>query len=362
MVRVLFLVTSEYVRRILSLTVSKFSSRITFQIVSYDVGGRVKRNRLRSDDLRLWLLGSRELRGAITRFDPDLAFSDGMYGTHFEIASLWARKRRPLIIHLRGDPWSEIWARFLKTEFPMRLSTIQEYAYCRASLEFASKVAPVCKWLEGIVRHHIHNKQMQVLPPPVDLDHYYPEDGLQFEKPAVAIMQNHSAYPKVAGLLDFKRVVEKLPDVHFYVAEGEAAPQPFLPTVREHYSGLENVHFVGGIYGPTGVRRMLTACDCYVLATKLDCCPVSLIEAALMQRPVIASKVGGVPEIVLENKTGWTIDNDATEDWVRKIRLVVTDPKLNRRLGRNGREFARKRFGSDVIATQMERLMLTQAI
>jgi glycosyltransferase involved in cell wall biosynthesis len=360
MVRVLFLVTPEYERRILSLIVSKFSSRITYKIVSYDLGGRIGRNRLKTDDLRLWLLGSRELRDAIRKFDPDLAFSEGMYGAHFEIASLWARKRRPLIIHVRGDPWSENWARFLKTEFPMRLFTIQPYAYSMASLEFASKVAPVCKWLERVVRHHIPGKETQVLPPPVDLEHYYPEDGLQFEKPAVAIMQNHSVYPKVAGLLDFKGVVEKLPDVHFYVAEGEAAPQPFLPAVKEHYSGLDNVHFVGGIYGPTGVRRMLTACDCFVHVTKLDCCPVSVIEASLMQRPVIASRVGGVPEIVLENKTGWTIENDATEDWVRKIRLVVTDPKLNRRLGQNGREFARKRFGSDVIATQMERLMLNQ--
>ena len=242
----------------------------------------------------------------------------------------------------------------------MRLFMIQDNTYFWTALGLASRVAPVCKWLEGIVRRYMPGKEMQVLPPPVDLERYYPEDGLQFERPAVAIMQNHGVYPKVAGLLDFKKVVEKLPDIHFYVAEGEAAPQPFLPKVREHYSNLHNVHFVGGIHGPTSIRRMLTACDCYVLATKLDCCPVSVIEASLMQRPVIASRVGGVPEIVLENKTGWTIENHATEDWVRKIRLVVSDPKLNRRLGQNGREFARKRFGSDVIATQMERLILNQ--
>jgi glycosyltransferase involved in cell wall biosynthesis len=362
MPRVLFLVNPEYKGRILKLIAGKFSSSITYQIVSYAVGGRVRRNRLRSDDIHLWLFGDEALREAIMKFDPDVVLSDEtLYGTHFEILSLLAGKRKPLIIHLRGDPWAEHRARFFTTEFPMGLLMIQGYAYSWASLLLASKVAAVCKWLEASVRHHIPGKRTELIPPPVDLDQYYPEEGLQFERPAVAIIQNHSAYPKVAGLIDFRRVVEKLPDIHFYVAEGEAAPQPFLPTVKEHYSGLDNVHFVGGIDGSAGVRKMLTACDCYVLATKLDCCPVTVLEASLMSRPVIASRVGGVPEIVVENETGWTISNDSVEAWVEKISLVLSDSKLCRRLGQNGKRFVSGHFGSDTIAAQMERFILTES-
>jgi glycosyltransferase involved in cell wall biosynthesis len=317
---------------------------------------------LRSDDLHLWLFGDKALREAITKSDPDVVVSSGpLYGAHFKIASLLARKRRPLVIHLRGDPWTEHRAKFLTTEFPMRLLTMQGYAYLWASLLLASKVAPVCKWLEAVVKHHIPGKKTEVIPPPVDIDRYYPEEGLQFERPAVAIIQNHSTYPKVAGLIDFKRVVEKLPEVHFYMAEGGAGPQPFLPSVKEHYSGLDNVHFVGGVDAPADVRKMLTACDCYVLATKLDCCPVTVLEASMMQRPVIASRVGGVPEIVIENETGWTVPNDAIRDWVEKITLVLSDQKLGRRLGQNGRRYVSKYFGSDTIARQFERLIRAEA-
>lgn len=362
MVRVLFLVTPEYVDRILRLMVGKFSSRITYQVVSYSVGGRIRRNKLRSDDLRLWLFGNRALREAIAKFRPDLVFSDEtLYGAHSKISCLLARKRIPLIIHLRGDPWWEYRARLSVTELPMRVLTFQNYIYSWTSLLLASKVAPVCRWLEAVVRQHIPGKSTEVVHPPVSIEEYYLEEGLQFQKPAVAIIQNHSTYPKVAGLKSFKRVIERLPSVHFYIAEGEAAPQPFLSSVKEHFSSLENVHFVSGIHGPAGVRKMLTACDCYVLATELDCCPVTVLEASLMGRPVIASRVGGVPEIVVENETGWTIGGDRIEKWVEKISLVLSDRDLRKRLGQNGRRFVSSYFGPDTIAAQVERLMLTEA-
>jgi hypothetical protein len=41
---------------------------------------------------------------------------------------------------------------------------------------------------------------------------------------------------------------------------------------------------------------------------------------------------------------------------------VATDTKLNRRLGQNGRDFVSKHFGSEVIAPQVERLILDEVI
>jgi glycosyltransferase involved in cell wall biosynthesis len=361
--RVLFVHHPEYVRRILSLLTGRFSSRITYEIVTYTVTGRVRPNRLKSEDIRLWLLGDPRLRSAIASFEPDIVFSDSpLYGAHSKILSLLVRSRVPLIIHLRGDPWREYWARFLVTKPPLQLLMPQEYVYNWASLFLARKIAPVCKWLGRVVRTHIPGKKIEVVYPPVDITQYYEQDGLEFQRPAVAIIQNHNIYLKVLGLMNLRKVVQRLPDVHFYISEGESAQQQFLPMVKNYYRGLKNVHFITGIDNPAGIRMMLAASDCYVLATGLDCCPVTVLEASLMRRPVIASRVGGVPEIVLENETGWTIGNGDIENWVEKIRLVATDTKLNRRLGQNGREFVSRHFGSEVIATQMERLILNEAI
>ena len=106
---------------------------------------------------------------------------------------------------------------------------------------------------------------------------------------------------------------------------------------------------------------MLTAADCYVLASGLDCCPTTVLEASLLRKPIIASRIGGVPEIVVEGQSGWTIDNDRTDDWVNKISRVTTDAKLNRGLGNYGNRWVSERFDWKTISKQVESLLHKEA-
>jgi glycosyltransferase involved in cell wall biosynthesis len=85
-----------------------------------------------------------------------------------------------------------------------------------------------------------------------------------------------------------------------------------------------------------------------------------VLEASLMKKPVIASKVGGVPEIVSEGVTGWTIANDRVDEWSEKILLAVNDTRLNHQLGNNGRKWVAKYFGWKSIARQVEDLILSE--
>jgi glycosyltransferase involved in cell wall biosynthesis len=76
-----------------------------------------------------------------------------------------------------------------------------------------------------------------------------------------------------------------------------------------------------------------------------------------MRKPVIASRVGGVPEIIKQGESGWAINNDCVEDWVEKISLVTTDNALNRRLGDQGRRWVAETFGWKSIAGQVESIL-----
>lgn len=77
----------------------------------------------------------------------------------------------------------------------------------------------------------------------------------------------------------------------------------------------------------------------------------------MLERTVLASRVGGVPEIVLEGYTGWTIENSNTDEWVSKLQMVIQDEKLSRRLGAQGRRWVSEQFGWHTIAAQVERLL-----
>ena len=361
MVRVTFLV-APFKRRMIQRMASEFSPRIVYNIVStrYPAPPSEWSKMRFIERLDEKFFGGSSIRGLVRRFDPDLIYSDSpLYSTQFKLASLIFGKR-PLVLHLRGDLWREHSAVFTSSSIRKRFLFMQQSMYDWAGVALATEVTPICRWLEGVVHRHVPRKRCEVVYQGVDPEQFKPQDGFEVQKPAVAILQNHSILPTVQGLLNFRAVIERVPQTHFYIAEGEAWAQQFLSLVKEHFAGLKNVHFVSGITNPTAVSKMLTACDCYVLASGLDCCPTTVLEASLLERPVLASRVGGVPEIIEDGYTGWSIDNSNINEWMSKLQMLIQDDRLRRQLGRQGRAWVSEKFGWGRISSQVEQLIIRE--
>ena len=78
----------------------------------------------------------------------------------------------------------------------------------------------------------------------VDPSEFFPEPGFEVKHPAAAIIQNHTVYEKTLGLLKFRSVIEKSPDVNFYITTGENIRQSYFPLVKNSLGHCKNVHFV----------------------------------------------------------------------------------------------------------------------
>ena len=76
-----------------------------------------------------------------------------------------------------------------------------------------------------------------------------------------------------------------------------------------------------------------------------------------MRKPVIGSRVGGIPEIILDGVTGWSVPNEDPDGWIDRITTILEDSKLSKQLGSQGRRWAAKNFGWAVIASQVEQLI-----
>ena len=63
-----------------------------------------------------------------------------------------------------------------------------------------------------------------------------------------------------------------------------------------------------------------------------------------MEKPIIASNVGGIPEIVKDSETGYLCNIDDDEGWIRKIRFLLDNPSVARKFGKNAREFVTNAF------------------
>ncbi|MBN1224124.1 MAG: glycosyltransferase [Candidatus Aminicenantes bacterium] len=71
---------------------------------------------------------------------------------------------------------------------------------------------------------------------------------------------------------------------------------------------------------------------------------LTVAEALWKQTPVVASNVGGIPEQMVDNETGFLVDPEDLDSCAEKIILLLKDEKLRHQMGQNGKENTRKKF------------------
>jgi glycosyltransferase involved in cell wall biosynthesis len=92
------------------------------------------------------------------------------------------------------------------------------------------------------------------------------------------------------------------------------------------------------------VRELLAGADVFVLSSLSEGLPLSILEAMAAGLPVVASAVGGIPELVVDGETGFLVPPGDPEALAEALRRVVADDELRRRLGAGGRERAEQLF------------------
>lgn len=98
------------------------------------------------------------------------------------------------------------------------------------------------------------------------------------------------------------------------------------------------------------VARLMGETDVFVLPSiigmdgQMDGMPISIMEAMAAGKPVIASSLSGIPELVKHGINGILVDAAYAERLAEAVRTLNDDPELRRRLGRNGQNFVRRHF------------------
>ena len=77
--------------------------------------------------------------------------------------------------------------------------------------------------------------------------------------------------------------------------------------------------------------------------------PLSLKEAQLMKKPVVATNVAGVPEMMIDGETGFLVEENNHEQLIKKLRLLLEDGDLAKKMGNNGRKFIEESFNLEFV-------------
>jgi glycosyltransferase involved in cell wall biosynthesis len=103
-------------------------------------------------------------------------------------------------------------------------------------------------------------------------------------------------------------------------------------------------------------RAWLPTFDVFVMPSVDEALPLAITEAMLASRPVVATRIGGVPETVLENQTGLLVPPGDPNALADAVRAIIEDAELRERMGREGRRVAKKRFDLDQMVRSYESL------
>lgn len=137
--------------------------------------------------------------------------------------------------------------------------------------------------------------------------------------------------------LDFVRVAARVraqrPDAHFFIA-GDGVLRPAVEAAIAEAGLGASFHLVGW---RRDVRRLLGAADVVVLTSLFEGLPRVVLQAMAARRPVVASRVDGVPEAVEDGRSGFLVAPGDVAGFADRIERLLADPGLACAMGQAGR-------------------------
>jgi len=287
----------------------------------------------------------------IKEFHPDALFIDSPH--YFGFIS--PKIKIPMFMHLRGDYWSEVkWAQETLYKLPhKRLGFWWVNQISEKAIKQSTAIVPICNYLAGVSREHYPQKSIEVLYQGISPSLWYPTEKMDLKHPCVGLLQDANIWGKTREMFTLTKVLEAMPDVTFYWVGDGPYREKVLPTLSKY----KNFKWLGYLKYPDEIRKYFSSIDVYALVSGIDMAPLTLLEAELMELPVIATKVGGIPELMEDGKTGYLVKKGDPDDLIDKLSILLNDKSKAKQMGKEGRKFVEKNFDWKIIAERFVNIL-----
>ena len=214
-------------------------------------------------------------------------------------------------------------------------------------IEVSDGVTAVSQWLKDeTTKNFATDKAIQVIPNFVDPHRFRPHERPRhhlFGATDDKVLCHVSNFRPVKRILDvlavFERVSRTLPSRLLMIGDGpdRSRAEAFC---RER--GLrDRVFFLGNI---PNLEEILGSADLFLLPSEAESFGMAALEAMASEVPVIATQAGGMPEVVMEGENGYLLPVGDVDGMAARAIEILSDPALQRRFGRAGREIADEKF------------------
>ena len=122
---------------------------------------------------------------------------------------------------------------------------------------------------------------------------------------------------------------------------------------KEYPSLLQNIYFIGEKRGKE-LDTEYKHCDIFIAPSRYESFGLIYAEAMSFSKPVIGTNVGGIPEVIDHEKTGFLCENENPEDFANKLLILTANTELRIRMGKSGRKKTMEHFDFQNMVTKTE--------
>ena len=273
---------------------------------------------------------SRELAALTRAFEPDVVHLNGVRVGAFFHRRIRRAYPAPLLVTLHGmEP-----AHFGQPEGLLHttLRSADRVIACSESLRGETlAIWPELGPKSSVILNGLQPPAVQPEPLPIDpplllcLGRLAPEKGLDL------------------ALTAFATLAERRPGLRLLLA-GDGPLRGQLEQQAQALGLRARVEFLGWV-PPDDVPRLINRATLILVPSREEALPLAAIEAAQLARPIVAARVGGLPEIVQHGATGLLVEPNRPEALAAAVARLLDAPVLAERMGAAARPRALRLFG-----------------
>ena len=153
------------------------------------------------------------------------------------------------------------------------------------------------------------------------------------------------AVKKLGGKMDIKKFI--------YVIIGEGEERGALEKLIQEMHFEDRVFLVGK---KEQAALLLRAFDIFILPSIKEGLPYAILETGMAELPVVASAVGGIPEIVQDMKSGILVKSKHEDEIALALEFLITNPKKRAKFGEILKEYVAENFSLEKMTVETRRL------
>lgn len=283
--------------------------------------------------------------------------NSGFTFKHYKIFSKAMKEFKPDVVHAHLDvTYSWVWSLLYFKPFIFTLHANPFYQkdkrvqFLRKIMCFLGKIKIIgcAKIIAEYAKecYKISDKKVGYIYNPIEREKY--QEGAKFDGIVKFVYVGRFSKEKNQKLLisAFLELEKRHSNVQLFLAGAGPLFKEIQNFAKE--KGCKNINFLGNV---SDVPGLLAESDVLVLSSDTEACPMVILEAMASGLPIIATNVGGVPELVADN--GFVVEKGNVKAFTEAMVKMVEDIESAKIMGKKSLEYA-KQYDKDVVTRQYE--------